>query len=134
MELPLHPPEPEIDMTRKEKVARRKWSLLELATEVGKVSKACPMMGYSRRQFYEIRRNFQTFGADGLLDRVAGARAPHPNRVGAAIEQAILDHAIAHPCHGPCGYTTPMNTAMMPNLGFGTASPNHPRRTQPPVP
>jgi transposase InsO family protein/transposase-like protein len=101
MELPLHPPEPEIDMTTKEKVARRKRSLLELATELGNVSKACRVMGYSRQQFYEIRRNFQTYGAEGLLDRVAGARAPHSNRVAAAIEQAILDHALAHPCHGP---------------------------------
>ena len=101
MELPLHPPDPEIDMTTNQKVARRKRSLLELATELGNVSKACRVMGYSRQQFYEIRRNFQTFGAEGLLDRIAGARTPHPNRVGAEIEQAILDHALAHPCHGP---------------------------------
>jgi transposase InsO family protein len=88
-------------MTTNQKVARRKRSLLELATELGNVSKACRVMGYSRQQFYEIRRNFQTYGAEGLLDRVAGARAPHPNRVAGEIEQAILDHALAHPCHGP---------------------------------
>jgi transposase InsO family protein/transposase-like protein len=88
-------------MTTEQKVARRKRSLLELAIELGNVSKACRVMGYSRQQFYEIRRNFQTYGADGLLDRLVGARAPHPNRVGAEIEQAILDHALAHPCHGP---------------------------------
>jgi hypothetical protein len=73
-------------MTTKEKVPRRKRSLLELATEVGNVSKACRMMGYLRQQFYEIRRNFQTYSAEGLLDRPAGARAPYPNRVGAAID------------------------------------------------
>jgi hypothetical protein len=28
-------------------------------------------MGYSRQQFYEIRRNFQTYGAEGLIDQVA---------------------------------------------------------------
>jgi transposase InsO family protein len=94
-------PDPEIDMTTNQKVARRKRSLLELATELGNVSKACRVMGYSRQQFYEIRRNFQTYGAEGLLDRVAGARGPHPNRVSAEIETAILDHALAHPCHGP---------------------------------
>ena len=27
-------------------------------------------------------------------------RRPHPNRVPAEIEAAILDHALAHPCHG----------------------------------
>jgi transposase InsO family protein len=88
-------------MTTNEKVARRKRSLLELATELGNVSKACRVMGYSRQQFYEIRRNFQTFGAEGLLDRLPGARGPHPNRVAAEIETAILDHALTHPCHGP---------------------------------
>ena len=67
-------------MTTKEKVARRKLSLLELAKELDNVSRACKVMGYSRQQFYEIRRNFQTYGAQGLLDRLPGPRGPHPNR------------------------------------------------------
>src|SRR5262249_61821633 len=71
-------PHTEYDMTTDEKVARRKLSLLELASDLGNVSKACWVMGYSRQQFYEIRRNFQTYGADGLLDRLPGARGPHP--------------------------------------------------------
>jgi len=52
-------------MTTEKKVARRKLSLLELATDLGNISKACRVMGYSRQQLYEIRRNFQTYGADG---------------------------------------------------------------------
>ncbi len=64
-----------------EKIDRRKLSLLELAQELGNVSKACRIVGYSRQQFYEIRRNFQVYGAEGLLDRMPGARGPHPNRV-----------------------------------------------------
>ena len=87
-------------MTTEKKIARRKLSLLELAAELGNVSKACRVMGYSRQQFYEIRRNFQTDGAEGLLDKVAGARPPHPNRVADEVEQAILDHGLAHPCQG----------------------------------
>jgi transposase InsO family protein len=87
-------------MTTKDKVARRKLSLLELATELSNVSRAFKVMGYSRRQFYEIRRNFQIYGAEGLLDRLPGAKGPHPNRVAAEIEQADLEHALAHPCHG----------------------------------
>lgn len=87
-------------MTSKDKIARRKLSLLELASELSNVSKACKVMGYSRQQFYEIRRNFQTYGAEGLVDRLPGAKGPHPNRVPAEIEQAVLDHALAHPCHG----------------------------------
>jgi hypothetical protein len=87
-------------MTTEQKVARRKLSLLELASELSNVSRACKVMGYSRQQFYEIRRNFQTYGAEGLTDRLPGARGPHPNRVAAEIETAILDHALEHPCHG----------------------------------
>jgi transposase InsO family protein len=87
-------------MTTDQKVARRKLSLLELAKDLGNVSKACRAMGYSRQQFYEIRRNFQTYGADGLLDRLPGARGPHPNRVSEEVEQAVLDHSLDHPTHG----------------------------------
>lgn len=49
--------------TTTDNAARRKLSLLELASELDSVSTACKMMGYSRKQFYEIRRNFQTYGA-----------------------------------------------------------------------
>jgi transposase InsO family protein len=87
-------------MTTKDKIARRKLSLLELARELSNVSRACKVMGYSRQQFYEIRRNFQTYGAEGLIDRLPGARGPHPNRVPAEIEEAVLAHALEHPCHG----------------------------------
>src|SRR5512136_459591 len=75
-------------MTTEKRLARRKLSLLELATDLSNVSKACKMMGYSRQQFYEIRRNYQTFGAEGLIDRLPGPKGPHPNRVDEAVEQA----------------------------------------------
>lgn len=88
-------------MTTKDKIARRKQSLLELATDLDNVSKACRIMGYSCQQFYEIRRNFQTYGAAGSIDRLPGARGPHPNRVPEEVEQAILDHALEYPSHGP---------------------------------
>lgn len=88
-------------MTTEKKVARRKRSLLELAAELGNVSKACRIMGYSRQQFYEIRRNFQTYGSQGLLDRLPGAKGPHPNRVEAKVEEAILAHSLKYPTQGP---------------------------------
>ena len=87
-------------MTAEKKVARRKLSLLELASDLNNVSKACQVMGYSRQQFYEIRRNFQTYGADGLLDRIPGAKGPHPNRVSEVIEKAILAYSLEAPTHG----------------------------------
>ena len=39
-------------MTTKNKIARRKLSLLDLAKDLDNVSKACRLMGYSRQQFY----------------------------------------------------------------------------------
>ena len=39
-------------------------------------------------------------GARAWLTASPGAKGPHPNRVAAEIETAILDHALEHPCHG----------------------------------
>lgn len=63
-----------------EKITRGKLSLLQLAQELGNVSKACRIVGYSRQQFYEIRRSFQLHGADRLIDPLPGAKvaAPEP--------------------------------------------------------
>ncbi len=85
---------------QKEKIARRKLSLLQLAQELGNVSKACHIVGYSRQQFYEIRRNFQLYGAEGLIDQLPGPKGPHPNRVGEKVEAAILAHSLECPTQG----------------------------------
>jgi transposase InsO family protein len=89
-----------MNVTTQEKIARRKLSLLELASDLKNVSKACKLSGYSRQQFYEIRRSFQTYGSQGLLDRMPGAKGPHPNRVEEAVEKAILAHSLECPTHG----------------------------------
>jgi hypothetical protein len=49
-------------MTTKDKIARRKLSLLEFDEGVSNISRLGKVMGYSRQQFCEIRRNFQTLG------------------------------------------------------------------------
>ena len=88
-------------MTTRERITRRKLGLLQLAAELTNVSKVCRIMGYSRQQFYEIRRNYQTFGSEGLLDRLPGAKGPHPNRVEESVEAAILEHSLSYPTQGP---------------------------------
>lgn len=87
-------------MTTTHKITRRKLSLLELASDLQNVSKACKLIGYSRQQFYEIRRNYQTYGSQGLVDRLPGAKGPHPNRVDASVEKAILEHCLTNPTQG----------------------------------
>jgi len=86
-------------MTAKEKVAQRKLSMLQLAQELGNVSKACKIMGYSRSQFYEIKRAFQTGGLEALLDRppIPGSV---PHKVAEEIEAKVIDLSIDHPAWG----------------------------------
>lgn len=79
---------------------RRKLSLLDLAEELGNVSKACKIMGYHRDSFYEIRRSFQKGGVSALVEEKRGPRAPHPNRVSTEVETRILEYALIKPTHG----------------------------------
>lgn len=79
---------------------KRKLSLLQLAEELGNVSKACQLMGYHRDSFYEIKRAFQTGGVSALVEQRRGPRGPHPNRVSSEVEQLILDFCLAYPTKG----------------------------------
>jgi len=88
-------------MTAISQSTRRKLSLLELAHELQNVSKACRIMGYHRDTFYEVRRAFQVGGVAALVEQRRGPRHPHPNRVSAEVETAILDYALKYPTHGP---------------------------------
>lgn len=65
-------------MAANEQVAQRKLSMLQLTQELRSVSEACRLMGYSRSQFYEIKRAFQTGGLEALLDKppISGS-TPH---------------------------------------------------------
>jgi len=86
--------------TLAQKAARRKLNLLELANDLGNVSEACRRIGYSREHFYEIRRNYQTFGSEGLLDKARGPKNPHPNRATEEQEKAVLEYCLEYPVHG----------------------------------
>ena len=87
-------------MTALSQSTRRKLSLLQLAEELGNVSKAARLMGYHRDSFYEIRRAFQVGGVDALVEKKRGPRAPHPNRVSPEVEEKILQYAVDWPTHG----------------------------------
>lgn len=78
----------------------RKLRLLQTARELNSVSEACRREGYSRQQYYEIRRAFEREGVEGLLDRPPGPRGPHPNRATPEVEAAVLEYALRHPSEG----------------------------------
>src|SRR5262249_45021978 len=69
------------EMTALSQSTRRKLSLLQLAEEIGNVSKPCRVMVYHRDTFYEVRRAFQVGGVSALVEKTRGAQSPHPNRV-----------------------------------------------------
>ena len=63
-----------------QKIIRHKVGLLNLAAELGNVSKACQVMGLSRDTFYRYRDAVTEGGVEALLERTR--RGPNPkNRV-----------------------------------------------------
>ncbi len=73
--------------------------LLNLAEELGNVSKACKMMGLSRDTFYRYKEAVEKGGVEALLDK--SRRTPNlKNRVDPSIESAVLAYALAEPAHG----------------------------------
>jgi len=86
-------------MTANEKVAQRKLSMLQLAQELRSVSEACRLMGYSRSQFYEIKRAFQTGGLEALLDK-APIPGSTPHKIPEELEKEIVDLSTEHPAWG----------------------------------
>ena len=82
-----------------QRIIRNKIGLLNLAEELGNVSKACQMMGVSRDTFYRYQSARDEGGVDALLDK--SRRRPNPkNRVEPVIEQAVLKFALDYPAHG----------------------------------
>ena len=82
-----------------EKIIKHKVGLLNLAEELGNVSKACQVMGLSRDTFYRYKSAVDEGGIDALFE--ANRRKPNPkNRVDPMIEQSVQEYAIEFPAHG----------------------------------
>jgi len=80
-------------------IIKHKAGLLNLAQELGNVSKACKVMGVSRDTFYRYQELVESGGIDSLISK--SRRAPNiKNRVDQATEQAVIEHAVDQPAHG----------------------------------
>lgn len=80
-------------------IIKHKAGLLNLAEELGNVSKACKVMGVSRDTFYRYQELVEDGGVDSLISK--SRRIPNlKNRVDEQTEQAVLVHAVDYPAHG----------------------------------
>lgn len=80
-------------------IIKHKAGLLNLAEELGNVSKACKVMGVSRDTFYRYQELVEDGGVDSLISK--SRRTPNfKNRVDEQTEQAVLVHAVDFPAHG----------------------------------
>ena len=82
-----------------DKIIKHKVGLLNLAEELGNVSKACKMMGVSRDTFYRYKEAVEENGVEALFDQ--SRRVPNlKNRVAPEVEKAVVAYAIEEPAHG----------------------------------
>ena len=80
-------------------IIKHKAGLLNLAEELGNVSKACKVMGVSRDTFYRYQELVQDGDLDALIDK-SRRTANIKNRVDSDTEQAVIDSAIEQPAWG----------------------------------